>query len=94
MDELKEQKMEVGVKYRGYGLINEFGQVVFTPEQKGANQGKKKLLCEGSGYTVYTTQKKVIVHFSCLKKKNKLELLSDFFNIMTKLQEIFKQYAF
>lgn len=94
MNELKEQKLEVGVKYRGYGILNEYGQVTFTPEQKGVNQGKKKLLCEGGGYTVYTTSKKVIIHFSVDRKKKKTELLTDFFNIMNKLQEIFREYAF
>lgn len=94
MTELKEQKMEVGIKYKGYGIINEYGQVTFTPEQKGANQGKKKLLCEGAGYTVYTTEKKVIVHFSCNRKQKKVNLMTDFFNIMNVIQEIFRQYAF
>lgn len=94
MNELKEQKLEIGVKYRGWGVINEFGQVTFTPEQKGALQGKKKLLCEGEGYSIYTTPKKIVVHFSISRQQKKVDLLANFFNTMTKLQEIFRQYAF
>ena len=64
MKRLERLRLEPGVRYPGYGWINEFGEMQFTPQQVGANKGKKRLLCEGTGYTVYLTDKLVILHVS------------------------------
>lgn len=51
-----------GVKYRGYGYINEFGEFEFIPEQKGANEGRRKCVKTGDGWTVATTRNFVTIH--------------------------------
>lgn len=41
---IKDSNMEVGKKYKGYGLINKFGEFSFQPEATGSQAGREKLL--------------------------------------------------
>lgn len=60
----KKQKleMEAGVRYRGYGFINEYGEFEFTPEATGSRQGSVKILKSGENFTISYTSKSVIIH--------------------------------
>ena len=42
MKKAYEEAMKPGVKYAGYGILNEFREFQFVPAQKGANQGRMK----------------------------------------------------
>lgn len=88
------KQIEVGVKYKGYGFLNEYGEWTFVPEETGSRAGQKKLLSEGDGYSVYTTSKKLIVHLSVCKSGNKLEMIKAFFNMCNRLIQILKEYDF
>lgn len=90
---MKERQIEVGVKYRGYGYLNAFGQWCFTPEDKGANAGKRSLVKEGNGYTVSSTKKKVIVHLS-FDRGDKKAMIRQCFTKLNELVEIFRTYEF
>ena len=92
--EMTKKQMEVGKKYRGWASLNEYGQINFTPEQTGVAAGSKKLVTEGNGYSVYETKKKVVVHMSLDKTKEKRGLLTQFFQQMNVLTEILHKYAF
>lgn len=84
----------VGVKYKGYGYLNEFGEWHFTPEDTGSRAGQKKLLIECENATVYTTNKKLIIHFSLDKANNKLEMINNLFKVFNNLLNTLREYEF
>lgn len=90
---MKKLIFPVGQKVRGYGVMNEYGEFDFIPEQKGAREGQINLLKQGHDYSVSTTKKLVIVHLR-LEKKNGLALLKDFFAKVNEIMNILKNYEF
>lgn len=90
---LKEMEIKVGVPYKGHGVLNGFGQWMFTPSQVGSREGQKKLVVSEENYTIYTTKKKIIVHLS-LDRDDKMTLLSAFLKCVDKLLLNFKDYDF
>lgn len=85
--------IEVGVKYSGYGVLNEFGEWTFIPSQIGSRKGRKKFVCGDNDYTVYTTNKKVLIHVS-LNRDERFALIKGFLKIMDRLLAVFKDYEF
>lgn len=83
----KKQKleMEAGVRYRGYGFINEFGEFEFTPEATGSRQGSVKVLKQGENFTISYTSKSVIIHGRLersLDTLTRIKKLSAMFNLI------------
>lgn len=62
------KNLEVGKKYRGYAILNEFGEINFTPEQTGARLGERKIIFEGDNYTVTEAKHVVTLHISVGKQ--------------------------
>lgn len=85
--------IQVGVKYAGYGVLNEFGEWTFVPSQVGSRKGRKKFVCGDNDYTIYTTKKKVIVHMT-FSRNERLTLLKEFLKIIDRLLAAFKSYDF
>lgn len=85
--------IQVGVKYSGYGVLNEFGEWTFIPSQVGSRKGRKKFVCGDNDYTIYTTNKKVIVHMT-FNRNERLTLLKEFLKIIDRLLAAFKSYDF
>ena len=94
--ELKKKKdLQVGVKYRGYGVVNEYGEFEFIPENTGARKGKKKLISQGLGYSVYATREKLIVHIACTlpdPENRRLKLMNSFMNKVNETLKIIRDY--
>lgn len=88
-------KMElpVGKKIKGYGLINEYGEFDFIPEQTGVRAGETKLVKQGDNYSVSTTKKLIVVHIR-LDKNNGLELFKAFMSTVNEIFNCFKTYEF
>lgn len=40
----KKEEMKPGVKYKGYGFINEFKEFCFQPEATGSQAGREKMV--------------------------------------------------
>lgn len=89
----KKMELKAGIKYRGYALLNEFGEIDFIPEQTGAREGQIKLLCEGENYKVSTTEKKIIVHLT-IEKCSGLELMRKLYNRIGEISTKLKDYEF
>ena len=85
--------IQVGVKYSGYGVLNEFGEWTFIPSQVGSRKGRKKFVCGDNDYTVYTTNKKVLIHVS-LDRDERFALVKGFLRIIDRLLTAFKDYDF
>lgn len=86
--------MEVGVKYRGWATLNDYGQIQFTPEQTGVHAGQKKLVTEGRGFSVYKTTKKVVIHMSVDREKSTMSLVMKFLNLFNEISMLLKNYEF
>lgn len=87
------REIEIGVKYSGYGVLNEFGEWTFIPSQVGSRKGRKKFVCGDNDYTIYTTNKKVLIHVS-LERNEKFSLITAFCRIVDRLLTAFKDYDF
>lgn len=87
-------ELQVGMKYKGYGLLNEFGEFEFIPEQTGSQKGRQKLLKQGDDYTVSTTNKSIVVHMRMDKDGTMLDRLKRFSNLTTEILSIIRDYDF
>lgn len=92
---MSKQLMEItpGVKYSGYGVLNEYGEWSFIPSQVGSRKGRKKFICGDNDYTIYTTSNKVIVHMS-FGRGERISVISKFCKLVDKCLLAFKDYDF
>ena len=90
------EKMEMvpGVKVKGYGLLNEYGEFDFIPEQTGSRSGQTKLVKAGQDFTVSTTNKSLIVHMRMDKAGTMLDRLKRYSNLTTEILSIIRDYDF
>lgn len=88
----KKLDFQAGVKYRGYGIVNEYGEFEFIPEQTGINKGKKKIIKTGDGYTVSTTKNMLIVHITVPKENHRLRLVDQFLKRVNETLFILRDY--
>lgn len=91
---LQKQDIPVGVKVRGWGLLNEYGQFDFTPEQTGVRQGKVKKVAEGDNYSISETKDRVIIHCSFKKKETNIENVVEYTKIFDLILNILRNYDF
>lgn len=82
-----------GKKVKGYGMINEFGEFEFTPEQTGSRMGKYKIVKECDCYSIGTTDKLIIVRVK-QDRKNGLELLTEFMKQVNLILSDLRSYEF
>lgn len=82
-----------GVKVRGYGLLNEYGEFDFIPEQTGARQGQLKIVKETGEYTITASKKKINVNIH-MKKSNGLPLMKEFMSIVNNVLTDLQTYDF
>lgn len=90
---MQKMTIPVGQKIRGYGLLNEFGEFDFIPEQTGVRQGQQKLVKQGEDYTLTTTKKFIILHVR-LNINNGLALMKDFMRVVNNVISDFQTYQF
>lgn len=90
---LKEMEIKVGVAYKGSGVLNEYGQWMFTPSQVGSRIGQKSLVTQDSNYALYSTKKKVVIYIS-LDRAEKMSLIATFCKVVDKLLLNLKDYDF
>ncbi len=56
MAEKTRMTMEPGIRYRGYASINEFGEISFTPEQKGSRPSNLTIVYRDDNITLYESK--------------------------------------
>lgn len=89
---LTKRELPVGEKVRGYGLLNEYGEFEFIPEQTGTRKGKVKQVCQTDFFTLSETRQKVIIHVSFEKGVTKQANLLILAKIINQLLMTFKKY--
>lgn len=75
---IKKDKMKPGVKYRGYGMLSEWKEFYFIPENKGAHAGREKTLFESQMIKVKKTKNLIIVSANLEIQANKLDYIKQF----------------
>lgn len=87
----KKVEMEAGVRYKGYGWRNEFGEFMFEPEKKGSREGFTKLIRSTENYTISETKNCVVVHLR-LDKGTRMELLQGYLKQSNNIFNDLKEY--
>lgn len=90
---LKEMDIKVGVPYKGSGVLNEYGQWMFTPSQVGSRLGQKSLVTQDANYSLYSTKKKVVIYIT-LERAERMSLIATFCKVVDKLLLNLKDYDF
>ena len=70
---MNKMSLEPGVKYRGTGWINEYGEFQFTPEQKGSKPSNLKIVHQESNFAIYES-----AHLWQVKVNFQKSLIEDF----------------
>ena len=86
--------MQQGVRYKGYATINEYGEIMFEPEQKGAHEGRIKEVCRDDELSVKTTERLIICNLKIEKGQSTLANIAKLCKIIDKLLTIFRTYEF
>ncbi len=88
----KKVEMEAGVRYKGYGWRNEFGEFMFEPEKKGSREGMTKLIKSTETYTISETKNCVVVHLRLDKTGQRMDMLRDYLKQSNNIFEDLKNY--
>lgn len=91
--QMKKVNLEPGVKYKGYAMLNEYGEIQFTPEQTGLNKGKYSIVKETDGYSIAVTKQFIIIR-ERIDKKNGLPLIKDFMQTVNSIIQDLRTYEF
>lgn len=91
--QMKKVNLEPGVKYKGYAMLNEYGEIQFTPEQTGLNKGKYSIVKETDGYSIAVTKQFIIIR-ERIDKKNGLPLIRDFMQTVNSIIQDLRSYEF
>lgn len=92
---MKKQKLDLvpGKRYKGYAVVNEYGEMVFTPEQTGSRSGQQKIVKETPEYVLSTTKNLVVFHIR-VPKSNGLTLIKNLMSAVNNLISDVKNYEF
>lgn len=86
------KEMLVGVRYKGYAVLNEFGEFEFTPENTGSQQGRQKVIKSGEDFSISETRTKLLIRLVIRKNKTQMENIFAVANIFDKILRIFRNY--
>lgn len=84
--------MEVGKRYRGYGVLNEYGEFNFEPENTGARAGIIKQIVVRDGVNLSHTKDNIIVHMKIRKSSNQRDYLRDIMQKVDVLLGLLREY--
>lgn len=86
--------LQPGVKYPGYGILNEFGEFQFIPQETGSRKELKKCLVEENEYTVYYTKNKIILHCTMPRTLSRNERIRKVLNLLDNFIKVLQNYDF
>ena len=89
---LKKGQLEVGKRYRGYGVLNEYGEFSFEPENTGIRAGVIKQIAVRDGVNLSQTKDNIIVHMKIRKSNNQRDYLRDIMRKVDVLLGLLKEY--
>ena len=76
----EKMKLEPGVKYRGWGMINEYGEISFEATQPTTNPNGMKIVKEDENFTLYESCNywKASIRLSKTSSLSREQLLKEF----------------
>lgn len=89
---MKKIQLIPGQKYKGYAILNEFGEINFTPAQIGSKPDAKKIIVEAEDHTLYTTKNWLIVSFKLEKGIPFMKRISALMKVVDNIIQDFKKY--
>lgn len=91
---MKKIDLPVGKKVRGYGLLNEFGEFEFTPEQTGSRPDGMKLVVEKEDYKLFECKKTLRLVVKVPKGDSYLERAKALFAVVNQVISELQKYEF
>lgn len=88
----KKGQLEVGKRYRGYGVLNEYGEFNFEPENTGSRAGIIKQIVVRDGVNLSHTKDNIIVHMKIRKSSNQRDYLRDIMQKVDILLGLLREY--
>ena len=88
----KKGQLEVGKRYRGYGVLNEYGEFNFEPENTGSRAGIIKQIVVRDGVNLSHTKENIIVHMKIRKSSNQRDYLRDIMQKVDVLLGLLREY--
>lgn len=92
MEERQKIIMEPGKKYRGYGYINEYGEMHFEPTQQGASPNNMKIVRHDADYTLYESKNYWRMSVKVKKSNDKMTIISNFILAMQRATVMLRSY--
>lgn len=89
---LPKRTLVAGVKIRGYGIPNEYGEFTFIPEETGAHAGRQKIVFQDGGTTVKETKEHLLLSFKVKKGKAWTETVPQIYNAVNAAVTRLKNY--
>lgn len=90
---MKQRKdLQPGVKYRGYGIVNAYGEFEFIPEETGSRRGKRRVIKMGNDFTISETDKILIFHITQQKTDNRLRLMKEYLETVNETLKVLRDY--
>lgn len=74
----KKMQLVPGVKYKGYGGVNEYGQLFFDACQQKSNPNNMKLVKETGTFTLYESKNFLKVSCKIEKNTDKFAMIKNF----------------
>lgn len=91
---MKKITLQPGKRYKGYAVLNEYGEINFTPAQTGSKPDLKKIVKEADDYTIYETKNYILATIKMPRTLKFMQRVSTLMAISSKLVQDFKQYDF
>jgi len=82
----------IGVKIRGYGILNEYGEYTFIPEEKGAHADRMKILFVQESSSVKETKKHLLISLKVAKGKKMSEVATKIYEAVNAVIIKLKEY--
>lgn len=88
----KKGQLEVGKRYRGYGVLNEYGEFSFEPENTGSRAGVFRQVAVRDGVRLSQTKDNILVHMKIRKSGSQRDYLRDIMQKVDVLLGLLKEY--
>lgn len=86
-------KFKQGVKYRGYGYLNEYGEFEFVPEQKGIREGRIRPFKMIDNCKLSLSDDNLLIHIK-IKRRPRLNMMQSYLQTSNFVMNIINTYEF
>ena len=92
MERIEKKDIEVGQLYKGYGVLNEYGQFEFTPCKKMPQEQRMKIVRSGEDFTLYECKHTFRLAFTFRKGKDWMQTVQSFVAATSRAAVLIKEY--